>query len=133
MIDTTKIKEDAIFLKHNGKNCSQAVLLALKDNLKLDENTLTIIGSGFGQGMGAMKANCGALIGAVIAAGILNDTNLATKFLAKDMLDSFNNMCGSIDCHTLKGIETKKVLCSCDDCIRNAIDILFLTLEKYKK
>lgn len=131
-MDLKERQEKAVFYKHNGCNCSQSVMLALNDLVGLDETLLLKLSSGFGQGMGGLRANCGSLIGAVNAVGILNDTKVATKFIAKDMASDFEKKCGSLDCHTLKGIETKKVLCSCDDCIRNAIEIMFNNLEKYR-
>ena len=38
-----------------GYNCCQAVLLAFSDILKVDQETLKTIASGFGGGMGAFR------------------------------------------------------------------------------
>lgn len=126
-------KEKAVYLKHNGCNCAQAVLMSYSDILGLNDELLLKISSGFGQGMGCMKATCGALIGAVDCCGILNDTGVATKFLAKEMIQGFEEKSGATICEDLKGIKTRVVLCSCEDCIRNAIDVMDTTLNKYKK
>lgn len=107
--------ELAVEYKHIGHNCAQSVLLAYKDELKKSEAELDAIGSGFGSGMGGMEATCGALVGAVMVKGMLNSTDSPTKLIAKEMLQGFKEKCG------VKGVETGKVLCACDDCIRNAI------------
>ncbi|MCQ2753224.1 MAG: C-GCAxxG-C-C family protein [Bacilli bacterium] len=57
------------FLK--GYNCSQSVVLAFKDLIKLDEATITKIASPFGGGLGRMRETCGALSGALIVLGYL--------------------------------------------------------------
>lgn len=113
--------ELAVEYKHNGHNCAQSVLLAYKEELKKSEAELDAIGSGFGSGMGGMEATCGALIGAVMVKGMLNNTDSLTKLIPNEMLQGFKETCGAIACCDLKGVGTGKVLCACDDCIRNAI------------
>jgi C_GCAxxG_C_C family probable redox protein len=122
-------KEYAVYLKHNGYNCAQAVMMVYKDRVGLSEELIKKLGSGFGSGMGGMKATCGALVGANMILGMLNNSNMATKFYAKDMADKFIERSKAISCRDLKGLETHKILCSCEDCIRNAIDILDETLN----
>ena len=70
--------------------------------------------------MGNMSATCGALIGAVIAAGEKTDGK-KTVAAAKMINSEFRERCGALICHELKGIETGNVLCECDDCVRNAV------------
>ena len=50
-------------------NCTQSVLCAWEDKIPVDHDTLMKLGAGYGAGMGCMQATCGALIGAVMAAG----------------------------------------------------------------
>ncbi len=126
-------KENAVYLKHNGFNCAEAILLTYKDLINLPDDTLRRLGSGFGSGMGGFKATCGALVGANIVLGLLNSTDTKTKFISKDMVDEFISMSGALSCHDLKGIETKKVLCSCEDAIRNAVEILDKKLYEMNK
>ena len=117
--------EEAYNLKDLGIcNCAQAVLKAYADLTDLDEVTLLNIGSGFGQGMGSLEATCGALIGANILLGLVNKTDISTKSIARKMLSDFNTMCGATICKVLKGVETRKVLCPCSDCVKNASIIL---------
>ena len=112
--------EKAVELKRRN-NCCQTVLLAFADKLPLDENTLRQIGSGFGSGMGCMEGTCGALCGACMVAGMLNNTGRPTAMLSRMILSDFQTRCGATICKDLKGISTGKVLCSCDDCVKNAV------------
>ena len=113
--------EKAVELKRRN-NCCQAVLLAFADKLPpLDENILRQIGSGFGSGMGCMEGTCGALCGACMVAGMLNNTGRPTAMLSRMILNDFQEKCGATICKDLNGISTGKVLCSCDDCVKNAV------------
>ena len=105
-------------------NCCQAVLLAYQDVLELDEQTLLSLGSGFGTGMGCMEATCGALCGASIAAGLLNHTGRPSTAYTRAVLHDFVTACGASVCADIKGVGTGRVLCSCEDCVRNAVKAL---------
>ncbi len=122
--------EYALNLKHTRCNCAQAVIMAYKDKLNLSEEQICAIGSGFGTGMGNTKGVCGALIGATIVLGLLNNTSTNTKLLASDMMDSFIEQSKALYCADLKGVKTHIMLTSCDDCIANAINILDKKLEE---
>lgn len=117
-------KEQAVNLKHNGSNCAQAVLLAYKDILDLDEKTLKQLGSGFGIGMGNMEATCGALVAANMILGLKNDGSMATIKKSKVLSERFKELSKDTICKRLKGIDTGVLLTPCDDCIRNAIQSL---------
>lgn len=54
-------------------NCAQAVTQAFADQIPVEAETLKKLGAGYAAGMGCMESTCGALIGAVMAAGILTD------------------------------------------------------------
>lgn len=56
-----------------GCNCAQAVVLSYADKLPLEEETLRKLAAGYGGGMGCMEGTCGALVGAVMVAGMLTD------------------------------------------------------------
>ena len=103
-----------------GMNCCQAVVRAFADTLSLDEATLMSLGSGFGSGMGTMEGTCGALVGAIMVAGLRTNGEGAAA-LSRKIMSRFKELCGATICKDLKGIETGKVLCSCDDCVRNAV------------
>ena len=103
-----------------GCNCAQAVALAFADVLPLDEATLMKLAAGYGAGMGCMEATCGALVGAVMAAGLLTDGQ-GTGHMARATLAGFQDRWGATICKDLKGIETGTVLCPCTECVRNAV------------
>ena len=116
---TTERQEYAARLKRE-MNCCQAVVKAFADTLPLDEATLSGIASGFGSGMGTMEGTCGALVGAVMVAG-LRSNGVGTSALSRKILPRFKELCGATICRELKGVGTGKVLCSCEDCVRNAV------------
>ena len=120
------IEERAAKAAENKKsmNCCQAVLLACGDLTGLDEASASAVGAGFGSGMGTMEGNCGALVGAVMAAGLAVKDRASSRNAAVAIQKDFLNRCGALDCHDLKGRETGVVLCACDDCCRNAIRAL---------
>lgn len=101
-------------------NCCQAVAGAFADTLEVPEATLMQISAGFGSGMGTMEGSCGALVGAVMVAGLRTGGN-GTMMLSRKILPRFKELCGATICRELKGIGTGKILCSCEDCVRNAI------------
>ena len=120
-MDMDKRAEQAVAYKHRDCNCAQAVLLAFAEELDLPEEKLRALGSGFGMGMGCTEATCGALCGAGMVMGLLNDSGRPTAAITRDILHEFQENAGATICKDLKGIETGKMLCACDDCIRYAV------------
>ena len=116
--------EKAVELKHGGCNCAQAVLLAYSDELCVGEDMLRKLGAAFGIGMGAFDATCGALCAAQMILGMKKYGGKPINKDAKEFFGAFVQMCGSAHCGELKGIKTGKVLCSCDDCVRNAVRLI---------
>ena len=113
-------REYAVKMKHSGYNCCQAVLLAYAGELGLDEEFLIRLGAGFGSGMGSMEGTCGALCGAEMVLGLYGYEGRRMNPQSGDMQNRFKEMCGATICRDLKGVETGRMLCSCDDCVRNA-------------
>ncbi len=126
-MDKFERAELAVALKHGGHNCSQAVAVAFKDLVDVPENVLKNMTSGFGIGMGCMEATCGSLTGAGIIAGLLLEGRGAIR-TAGTLHNAFTDKCGASICKDLKGRDTGKVLCPCDDCVRNAVLALCETL-----
>lgn len=117
-------------LKATGKcNCAQAVVKVFEDKLPIDDETLMKLTAGYAAGMGCMESTCGALIGAVMVAGILTDGK-GTPRISKELVQNFEGKCGATICKDLKGIETGKVLCPCPECVRNAVLSLGKVLGK---
>lgn len=108
-------------LKATGKcNCTQSVLKVFADKLPVDEETLMKLAAGYAAGMGCMKSTCGALIGAVMVAGICTDGK-GTPRVSKQLLENFEAKCGATLCKDLKGLTTGTPLCPCPECVRNAV------------
>lgn len=115
-----QLAEKAVEYKHNGNNCAQAVIRALAEQYNMNAEELSKVAAGFGVGMGTMGATCGALVGANIVAGVKTQGQ-GTIMKSKELFNGFEQLCGASTCKVLKGIEGDKVLCSCDDCVRNAV------------
>lgn len=108
-------------LKSTGAcNCSQAVAKVFEDKLPLDDEMMMKLAAGYGAGMGCLEATCGALVGAVMVAGILTD-GAGTPRYSKQILSRFQETSGATICKELKGVGTGKVLCECPECVRNAV------------
>ena len=149
----------AVERKHQlGCNCCQAVLLAFAPEIERKwnaggvagliqddglEDALMALGSGFGAGMGGMDATCGALVGAGMVVGLLNGTgaasddeesrpNVPTVLKTRRLCAEFKEKVGALRCADIKGVQTKKVLCSCDNCVRYAVQIAEKYIESLK-
>ena len=105
-------------------NCCQAVACVFAEEVGLDEQTLRKLGAGFGLGMGCMEATCGALCGAEMILGMKKFQGKPIRQDAKNLYEKFVEKCGASICKEIKGVETGKILCSCDDCVFNAVGIL---------
>ena len=123
-------KDIAVQYKHSGFNCAQAVLMAFEDILELDELTLKKLGAGFGCGMGAFDATCGALCAAQMIQGLTGFSGRPMLAEAKLLHSDFKRECGSADCGELKGLKGGRMLCACDDCIKNAVRLVEERLEE---
>ena len=119
--------------KHTrGYNCAQIVLCSYAEELGIDEETLFRISEGFGAGMGGMMQTCGAVTAMFMALGLANssgdlqacDKKPQTMKKVRELAAEFEKKNGSIVCRELKGIDTGKVLRSCDGCIEDGIRIL---------
>ncbi len=120
---------DYAALRKKEMNCCQAVLVAFGAELGRSEEELMRLGSGFGSGMGTMEGTCGALVGAVMVSSLLSDEGEARNNSRAIMSRFKEHCCGATICRDLKGIETGKVLCSCEDCVRNAVRAAVETLK----
>ncbi len=96
-------------------NCCQVVTAVLTR-----DDDLHRIAAGFGGGMGSGKGPCGALVGAVMAAGKITNGQKTAAY-SRRISERFLELSGSLICSELKGRDTGIVLCSCEDCIQNAI------------
>ena len=118
-------RERAVMYKREY-NCCQAVLMAFAPELGLPQDRLLAMGACFGSGMGSMDETCGALCGAQMAQGMLKyDGHRRMNPQASQLRAEFEMRCGATKCKDLKGVGTDRgVLCSCEDCVRNAVEAL---------
>ncbi|MGM9518251.1 MAG: C-GCAxxG-C-C family protein [Acidaminococcus sp.] len=121
--ETLDRAEKAVEYKHAKvhNNCAQSVLLAFQDKLGKSTEELRALGDSFGLGMGGMEATCGALTGAAMVVGLLNHSDKPSKQIMNTILHEFRDQAGATLCKDLKGRDTGKMLCPCDDCIRIAV------------
>lgn len=126
-----KIVEKSLDNHCKKYNCCQAVACAFSDKIGLSEDVLFKVGEGFGLGMGCMEGTCGAISGAIMLAGFKNSdgnmespaTKADTYSLSREIVKRFQEKNGATRCKDLKGIETGKILRSCDGCIEDAASI----------
>lgn len=108
-------------LKATGQcNCTQSVVKVFEDKLPVESDTLRMLAAGYAAGMGCMESTCGALIGAVMVAGILTEGR-GTPAVARALVRRFEQRCGATICKELKGAATGVPLCPCPECVRNAV------------
>jgi len=64
-------EEAALRYFTDGANCAQAVVLAFKDEIGMDEKTAARLASSFGGGIGRLREVCGAVSGMMMVYGLL--------------------------------------------------------------
>ncbi len=116
--------ELAVEFKRKGNNCAQAVICAFQQETGLTEEMSRQLGAGFGSGMGCMEGTCGALCGAQIVQGLKKYAGRSINPDSAALHKAFTAKCGASLCKDLKGRDTGHVICSCEDCVRNAANIL---------
>ena len=92
-----------------GYNCSQSVALAFSDLIPIEENTLLMLASPFGGGMGRMREVCGAVSGMFLVEGCLCGYSSASDNTKKihlyadvrELATDFSGENGSIICREL--------------------------------
>lgn len=119
------LREYAVWLKHHGHNCCQAVLCACaaRPDAELSSQQLKRVGAAFGGGMGCMEGTCGALVAAEMILGLRAYAGRPVARQARELHTAFADACGATICKALKGVGTGVVLCECDDCVRNAVGL----------
>ena len=122
--------EQAVEKKQNGYNCAQAVACCYCKELGMDEETLFALTQAFGAGMGTMEGSCGAITGAATVVGLLNKDRSRSMQDIRMIMSAFKERNGSVLCKELKGIETGKMLRSCNDCVRDAVEFLEKVLNQ---
>ncbi|MEE0266069.1 MAG: C-GCAxxG-C-C family protein [Acutalibacteraceae bacterium] len=96
-----------------GYNCCQAVVLAYSDLTGLNDETGSLIASGFGGGIGRTRSVCGTVSGMVMVANMLRGYSdpkdsagkKETYQMIQQLLDKFKEQNGSIICAELLGLK----------------------------
>ena len=122
--------EEAVNKKKCGYNCAQAVACAYCDYAGVDEETMRNIAQAFGVGMGTLEGNCRAITGAGIVLGMANKEQRKTIKDIRTIMTAFKEQNGSVTCKVLKGIESGVVLRECNDCVRDAAELLEKQLKQ---
>ena len=124
---TDKVKE-ALTLHKQGYNCAQSVILPFCEELGAEPKVISRIAEGFGAGMGGFEHTCGALSGAVMAAGLKYSNPPMSKGntykITKDLVEKFNTRCGSTLCPELKGFRDAHKFKHCDECIAVGVELV---------
>lgn len=121
----------ALEKKKNGHNCAQAVACTFSDYIDLDYDMIKKITQGFGSGCGTLEGHCGALSGAIAILGLINENNRDTVIESRKIMQKFKDRNTTVICKALKGVETHKVIRSCEDCVSDAVEFLEeILLEK---
>ena len=91
----------------SGLACSQAVALAFKDELNIDENTLKNLSLGFGGGFARQRLVCGAVSGMTMVISALVSEGKTKPEVYKILQDAYAEVkkeLGSIICADLLGV-----------------------------
>lgn len=103
----------AVELFSSGYNCAEAVVLAVGQNLGLASPLIPRIATPFGGGIGRSGGTCGALVGAVLAVGLLKGRDSAegdkgqAYNLAQHLYSAFQEEMGSTLCRDLTGLDLR--------------------------
>ena len=95
------IGEEAVRFHQQGCKCAQSVLSACGKYTGLDQNTALSVAAGFGGGVRSGEI-CGAISGAVMAIGLIEQDKRRVAVLAKQCVDSFREKFGCVRCMELK-------------------------------
>lgn len=128
--------------KHrSGYNCSQAIACAYCDLVGMEEPLMHQMMEGFGLGMGGMEGTCGALSSTAIIASLKISRELpdsghqkaAIYKATRTIVQKFKDKNESVICKELKGIETKRILRDCRECVEDAAALLEEVVFNTKK
>lgn len=108
------------------KSCSESTLMGLCEtaDYPMSQADMCKIGAGFAGGMGGTfdEGTCGAVTGALIANGLLNDDIAKIKSNAKEIFNTFKNEYGTVRCDIIsKKGEDKSPCVDCCVFIANKV------------
>ena len=95
------IQEQAVQFHGQGCNCAQSVLASFGKYTGLAQDTALRVAAGFGGGVRSGEI-CGAISGAVMALGLVEQDKRKVAALAKQCVDCFHEKFGCVRCQDLK-------------------------------
>ena len=102
------IREDAVRFHQQGCNCAQSVLASCGKYTGLEQDMALAVAAGFGGGVRSGEI-CGAISGAVMAIGLVEQDKHKVAALARACVESFRQQFGCVRC-----LELKQNRVSCD-------------------
>ncbi len=121
-----QILEEKIREYRTFKSCSESTLMGLCETAEADitQKEMVKLACGFAGGMGGTfdEGTCGAVTGALIANGILNDDPAEIKANAKEIFNTFKEEYGTVRCDIIsKNGEDKSPCVDCCVFIANKV------------
>lgn len=128
----SKLVEDKIREYRVFKSCSQSTLMGLCEvaNHPMSQARLCTLTNGFSGGIGGTfdEGTCGALTGAIMALGFLEDDEIKVKLDAKKLYEKFKEEYESVQCGIIsKNGEDKSPCVDC--CVYAANEVIKLLKE----
>ncbi len=124
-IDFQKLREDAVYIFHNGLACSESVIYAVQKDLDPEiPDELIAASSGFPWGMAGAGCSCGALAGGVMLLGHYfgrtapkGEEYAKCQLLTKEYHDAFCRCAGHACCGVIidgmeRNSDERKSLCT---------------------
>lgn len=110
-----EILEEKIREYRTFKSCSESTLIGLCETADADitPQMMTKLACGFAGGMGGTfdEGTCGAVTGALMANGILNDDPAKIKANAKEIFNTFKEEYGTVRCDKISDCGNDKSPC----------------------
>lgn len=115
-----------------GYNCAQAVICSFADKLGISEKDAFKVSEALGFGVSDSFGTCGAVTGMALVMGMVNstgnlekpDSKADTYRKVRELNAKFRAKNGSTICREIKGMDSGKILRSCDGCIEDAVRLL---------
>lgn len=105
-------------------NCAQAVITTYADLAGISEEEAMNLGNAFGSGLGNLEGTCGALTGTAMVLGLVKRDKVQATLAMRKVMNGFQAINGATQCRLLKGVDTGKVLRSCEGCVADACELL---------
>lgn len=142
-------KEKALEIFSSGCNCSQAVVTAFAEHFGIDADAAKGLARAFGGGVARQGGRCGALNGALMVLGLIEQATAEEKDAKERTYERvqafqkrFIDANGALDCRDILGVDLSQpgghdeavaknlFKTVCHDVVGNTVSILENTLEK---